>query len=36
MLRINSVRRLFSNIEPHLKYINSVGINSRKIVFNPT
>ena len=36
MLRINTMRRLFSNIEPHLKFISSAGINSKRLTFNPT
>ncbi len=35
MYRANFVIRAFSDISPHLKAINSLGINSRSIVFNP-
>lgn len=36
MMRINSIKKLFSNAEPHLKFIKSTGINCRKIIFNPS
>jgi len=35
MFRANLVIKAFSNISPHLKAINNLGINSRNIVFNP-
>lgn len=35
MFKANCIIRSFANIQPHIKAINDLGINSRNIIFNP-
>lgn len=35
MFRNVCLKQAISNIQPHIKNINSIGINSRNVIFNP-